>query len=324
MSCATCFQEIDKRKEINCSKCEKPVHKECASSVGSNKLCDACLIIHDERPSSKYGEFEMPKAIRRSHIETYKSCPYKFYQEVIKGKAMPPNEYTQVGIDVHDILEAVVTENISLEKAIEWNNDNFKDYPDELFTSKTRDAMFRRAERSIHTLFETVPYQDWEIVTAEETIEFDIGENIPKVQITMDLVTRDEKGLHLHDWKTGRVMVGKNLSTDLQAPLYINAVQKRFGEQVKSFTFYYLNENKTRTYHQTEEDPQTYVCQVRNRKYYINLTDTIREVKSLFSKIKNGQFDADPNAPNRYFTQKMCHLKETGECCQDANPWNQI
>ena len=42
----------------------------------------------------------IPDVIRRSHIETYRSCPYKFYMEVIKGMEQGDTIYTKMGTDL--------------------------------------------------------------------------------------------------------------------------------------------------------------------------------------------------------------------------------
>ena len=49
----------------------------------------------------------------------------------------------------------------------------------------------------------------------------------------MDAVIEGENGLELLDWKTGQVMVGKKLSSDLQAPLYIYGVMKHLNRHVE-------------------------------------------------------------------------------------------
>ena len=322
--CKTCFTHVDGRKAIRCATCNGVLHEGCAISFGGADLCDVCFTVAEEEPKSKYGDFELPAFVRRTHIETYRSCPYKFYQEVIKGNAMPPNEYTQVGIDVHNLIEKAITDGLPYEDCMAMIDEIFEQYDDDLFQSRTKEEMYVRATESLHTFYEAVlPTLD-KTVAVEETIFTNIGDNIPEIRITMDLITEKDGELEMHDWKTGRVMVGKKLSTDLQAPLYIYSVINKYKKPVRKFTFYYLQENKTRTFVRSETSPDMYICTVGKREYKIILQDAIREVKSIFSKIKKGNFDPDPSNPNRYFTQKMCHLKELGLCCQDVDPWNQI
>lgn len=121
----------------------------------------------------------------------------------------------------------------------------------------------------------------------EETLMFEIDENLPKVSFTMDLVTENEQGgLDLFDWKTGKELVGKQLASDLQAPIYIHGVQQHTGRQVDSFTFHYLRDNKTRKFQRVDND--TFVCMVGKREYYIRLHETVGELQGLFTQMKKG------------------------------------
>lgn len=324
--CKQCFGPIDGRTtQITCSECNSPMHKDCTINFGGADFCDVCFTIAQEKPKSKFGDFELPEFIRRTHIETYRDCEYKFYQEVIKGHSMPPNIYTQMGSDLHELFELAIKgelqapESMKLHfKTLYWDK-----YHDDLFTETgTRERMWVRAMDSIDTFYTVLPNIGNVFVT-EETIFTNIGDNIPDVRITMDLITERDGELEMHDWKTGRVMVGQRLSSDLQAPLYIYSVINKYNKPVRSFTFYYLQENKTRVFIRSEKNPEEYICTVGKREYKVNLTDAIREVKSIFSRIKKGDFQPRHNK-NKYFVQRMCHLKELGLCCQDLDPWNQI
>lgn len=321
--CKSCFTVIDGRSVATCSECNSPLHKDCVINFGGVVFCDVCFTVGKEKPKQKYGEFALPEFIRRTHIETYRSCAYKFYQEVILGNEMPPNEYTQVGSDLHELFERAIKEpHYPIHAMKEDFKQLFDAYESSLYTFKTPEQMWQRAIDSIDAFYTVLPTLG-NIHTVEETIFTHIGDNIPKVRITMDLIT-DDGELHMHDWKTGAVMVGKKLSSDLQAPLYIYSVREHFKRDVASFTFYYLQENKTRTFYRNPINPDEYICTVGKRDYKISLTDSIREVKSIFSRIKKGAFDPVQNGQDKYFTQKMCHLKAIGKCCQDADPWSTV
>lgn len=322
--CKSCFTPVDGRSVATCSECNSPLHKDCTINFGGVVFCDVCFTVAEEKPKSKFGDFKLPDFIRRTHIETYRSCPQKFYQEVIMGNEMPPNEYTQVGSDLHELFEqAIKNPHYPIRTMKEDFKQLFDEYESSLYTFKTPEQMWQRAVDSIDTFYTVLPNLG-NVHTVEETIFTDIGENIPKVRITMDLITDDGKELHMHDWKTGAVMVGKKLSSDLQAPLYIYSVREHFKRDVASFTFYYLQENKTRTFHRNPINPDEYICTVGKRDYKISLTDAIREVKSIFSRIKKGAFDPVQGGENKYFTQKMCHLKALGLCCQETDPWSTV
>lgn len=325
MNCKSCFTSVDKRSAVKCTECSSLIHKECVITFGGASLCDVCFTVQEEKPKSKFGDFELPEFIRRTYIETYRKCPYKFYQEVIQGHKMPPNCYTQVGSDLHELFEYAIAGQIKVASEMKmlfetryWNT-----YDDELFEMKSRESMWERAMDSIDTFFTILPRLN-NVFAVEETIQFPVGVNLPLAQITMDLITENDGELEMHDWKTGKVMVGQKLSTDLQAPLYIYAVREKYGKPVKSFEFYYLQENKTRKFIRSEIDPNVYICTVGKREYKVNVMDAIREVQSIFSHIKKGNFQPKQDNKDRYFIQKTCHLKELGLCCQDIDPWSKI
>lgn len=292
--------------------CEGPLHKECAIKEDGDHYCDTCHIVKSSEPMKL--SFELPEYIRRTHIETYRLCPFKFKNEVLDGVAQPPTCYTQVGIDLHDLFEKALHDrsyHIDMMRddyAALWN-----EYPDELFeTEKQKEDMAKRAEDSIKTFYNTLISLPKPFVT-EKTIFYSIGEDLPEVRFTMDLIVENEQGnLEMHDWKTGRVMVGQKINTDLQAPLYIYGVQKHYGRQVDSFTFHYLKEGKIRTFYRISEN--VYECQVRNNKYRIDLIEAIREVKSLFSRIKKGEFGVPKNPKYMKMACNMCHVRKAGLC----------
>lgn len=326
MGCPNCFAPVDGRSSVECNECHAYMHKECAIAIDGVLYCDTCFVVATEKPKSKFGEFTLPDQIRRTYIETYRKCPYKFYLEVLKGHTMPANEYTQIGSDLHELFEDAINDKVhtavemkELFKQNYWNH-----YEDSLFNQgfKTKEEMYQRAMDSIETFYIILPNLN-KVFATEETIFTNLGEGIPNMRITMDLITESDGELEMHDWKTGKVMVGQKLSSDLQAPLYIYSVQQHYNKPVKSFEFYYLQENKTRKFVRSETDPNIYICMVGKREYKVNLQDAIREVKSIFSRIKKGDFNIPQDTRSMHFTCKMCHLKEQGLCAgADEQAWH--
>jgi hypothetical protein len=330
--CKQCFTPVDGRAtQVTCSECDSPMHKDCVINYGGASFCDVCFTVAQETPKSKYDDFELPEAIRRTHIETYRSCPFKFYNEVGLGHEQPPTSYTQVGIDLHDIFDQSCNDrSLGSSYALDTMKQKFSEYPKDLFSSgfksDTPENMWKRTEDSVETFYDAIlPMLPDEPFTTEETIYFTISEDLPKVRFTMDRVDDVEGELEMHDWKTGKVMVGKKLSSDLQAPLYIYGVRKHFGRDVRSFTFHYLQENKQRTFVRNPHNPDEYVCTVGKREYKVSLTNTIREINSIFSRIKKKDFNIPTDTRNMHFTCKMCHLKDAG-LCQGAEEqsWEQL
>lgn len=307
--CNSCFVPTDQRTDTTCDTCHSPLHKECAIKDGG-VFCDVCYTVSQETP--KKIEFQIPDVIRRTYIETYRTCPFKFLKEVIEGHEQPPTCYTQIGIDLHDLFEATLNDRSgTIEQMKEAFRIIWEGYPDELFTHTTREKMWERSQNSIDTFYHLLPSIPIPMVT-EQKITFSIGENMPDVSITMDAILDVDGELEMLDWKTGAVMVGQKLSSDLQAPLYIYAVQKHFQRPVRKFTFYYVNENKERVFERVNDDE--YVCRVGKREYKIYLQQAIKDVKRLFTQIVKGNFNVPQDTRKLYFACKMCHIKEQGLC----------
>ena len=318
--CNSCGFPVSSRETIGeCEVCHKPTHSFCLIKEDDKAYCDHCYVAKTEE---KYVP-ELPSTIRRTYIELYRSCPRKFRLEVLEGHASPPTKYTQVGIDLHDLFEKAVNDR-TYTKAQMWQDYHpmFKKcIDDELFDDELDIKKFQdRAEQSINTFYEVLPSIPQPFVT-EQTISYSVGEDIPDVEFTMDLITEAPNGeLDLHDWKTGKVMVGQKIATDMQAPLYIYGVEQHYGRKVRSFTFYYLNEKKTRTFTRVSEG--VYECVVGKRSYYIKLRETMTEIAQIFSKMKQGHFSIPQDTKKMFFTCKMCHLQEQGLCFgADQQSW---
>lgn len=332
--CKNCFLPIDDlRKETHCSICNAPLHKDCAINDGG-AFCDACYTVKTEDDIISVPTFIIPDVIRRSYIELYRSCPYAFYLEVIKGLNINSSCFAQVGIDLHDLFEQASKHLItSAEDMKSKYKIMFTNYDDSLFESdlmlykdmdipRLRKKLWEQSCDAIDTLFSVLPTLNSEAYALEEKILFNVGEDLPKVSITMDRIDEVDGELEVSDWKTGALMVGKKLSSDLQVPLYIYAVREHFKKPVRKFTLYYLSENKTRVFERV--NTENYVCTVGKREYQINLTDAIRTVQHVFSQIKKGQFNIPRDTRNMYFTCKTCSFKKNGQCeGADIESWKQ-
>jgi hypothetical protein len=322
--CSSCNTEIkDNDKTVKCQLCSNEIHRDCAINDGGT-FCDVCYVNKNTISEAKR-EYDIPKVIRRSHIETYKTCPFKFFQEVIQGNPMPDNIYTRLGIDLHELFErgsrdSEFNQNLMLEEFEKL----FANYPKTLFADdKQRENMYTRGIDSIETFYHVIADMP-EAYDVEVKTEFSVGKNLPKVSATFDRINLVDGELEVIDWKTGNVLVGKKLSSDLQAPIYIHGVKETYGLPVRKFTFYYLKDNKVRVYERTE-NPNEYVCQVGKRKYIINIEDMIKEVQKLFSQIMNHNWNIPMDTRKMYFPCKMCHIKEQGLCDgADIQIWRQI
>jgi RecB family exonuclease len=323
LTCLNCYGEIeDLRKETRCVTCEGELHKLCSIKDGDKHYCDACYTTIPQT-SSTSTIVDLPDVIRRSYIELYKSCPYSFYLEVIKQLPTKTSIEAQIGIDLHEMFEKFSKDRTyTKEQMIEDFGQIWYNYSPDFFNDeKHKQNMYQRAIDSVDTFYTIAPDMTNTVAT-EEKIIYSIGEGIPKVSITMDKIEEVDGELEMVDWKTGAVMVGKKLTTDLQAPLYIKAVIEKYKRPVRKFTFYYLKENKFRVFERVNDD--VYACKVRNNEYRISLTETIREVKSMFSRMKNGDFNIPRDTKKMYFTCKMCSFRQDGTCAgAEEESWKQ-
>lgn len=332
-NCKNCFTSIeDMRKETHCAVCNSPLHKECAINDGGTSYCDVCFTVKDEEGTVIM--CEVPDTIRRSYIETYRSCPYAFYLCVIKGMNVTTNSYARIGIDLHEMFEQASKGIIKSADEMKMKYKKiFDTYEDSIFepdlilykdmnVQQLREKLYAQSYDAIDTFFNILPTLPNQPYALEQNIIFNVGEDLPKVSITMDRVDEVDGELEISDWKTGSVMVGQKLSSDLQAPLYIYAVREHFGKPVRKFTLYYLPENKVRTFERI--DTENYECVVNKRKYKINLTDAIREVQGVFAQIKKSNFNIPRDTKKMYFTCKTCSFKRNEQCQgADIESWKQ-
>lgn len=326
MNCNSCNFEIGEKETVKeCDVCGKHTHAFCLISRGEEKVCDLCYVKKaEERPGYS---FELPEEIRRTYIEVYRKCPNKFKLEVLEGNAQPSRPYTQVGIDLHEIFEKALVDRSYQET--DW----WKDYNDIYLKQhieqglyadeKEQIAFMARAKACLNNfslLLPSIPIP----FKVEETLTFQVSEGLPKARFTMDAIIENENGgLDLIDWKTGKELVGKQLASDLQAPIYIHGVEQAYGRRVDSFTFYYLKEGKVRKFIRDEDG--VFKCTVGKREYYIRLNEMIGELQGIFTQMKKGNFNIPRDTKGMYFTCKMCHLQEQGLCLgADNESWKQL
>lgn len=299
------------------------MHVTCSTNVNNHFYCDHCML--SVKKTADTAELVLPDEIRRSHLELYRSCPYSFFLEVIKGLGNVETIYTRLGQDVHTIIEKhEMNRATSLENLKELFRDLYRLYTNDLFGDVDKDKMYERGMTCIETYHNVVaPTLPESYFALEKKIVHKIAEDLPAISITMDRIDEVDGMLEVHDWKTGKVMVGKKLSVDLQAPLYIWMIEKEFGMKVRKFTFHYLNENKYRVFERRNDDE--FVCTVNKREYVVSLTETIREVKQILSRIKNGEFNIPRDVKKLYFTCKTCSQFANGACRgAEVESWHMV
>lgn len=314
--CVMCKKELTWKNKTICVKCGAEICDEC-SQINKFK-CEKC---------ADKSKIKIPDVIRRSSIEDYKSCPFYFKLHVIDGHEPKQHVLARLGSDLHDLYEHLQRGDIEfadIQSQIDWILANIEeDYPDE---------DMRKLEEKIEVcnknFLKLLPTLTNKPVAFEERIYFPIAKDLPKVTIAYDRLEEDENGdLHIIDWKTGKIMSGKKLTTDLQPALYLKAVEHQYGKMPKSFRLVYLGDTdkygnyKERIFNSI--DGNKFVCKVGKKEYIQDITEQIKVVQKLFSQIKQGKFSI-PTKPD-YFKCKMCDFKSKGLCNgNDVQNWINI
>lgn len=303
--CKQCGKELTWENRTLCTKCGVPLCEDCA--LPNKFKCEKCA---DKQ------KIKIPEVIRRSSIEDYKSCPYYFKLHVIDGNEPKQNVLARLGSDLHDLYEHIQRNDVDISEIntqTDWIIANIlEDYPD-----CDEEKLKERAKVCNRSFEELLPTLINEPVAFEERINFSIGKDLPQVTIAYDRLEKDEEGnLHIVDWKTGKIMSGKKLTTDLQPALYLQAVKEKYGTMPKSFRLIYVGDvDKNGKYKErifTSIDGNQFVCKVGKKEYIQDISEQIKVVQKLFAQIKQGKFSI-PAKPD-YFKCKMCNFREKGLC----------
>lgn len=315
-TCKQCGTELTFMNKTMCVKCGVLICDDC--SITNKYKCNKCA---DKQ------KLKIPDVIRRSSIEDYKSCPYYFKLHIIDGNEPKQNVLARLGSDLHDMYEQIQRNQIALQDIESHSKKIIEDilttYPEE-----ERERLESRTEVCNKSFEKLLPTLINTPIAFEERIKFSIGEDLPKVTIAYDRLEKDENGdLHIIDWKTGKVMSGKKLTTDLQPALYLKAVEQQYGVMPKSFRLVYLSDvDKSGMYKErifNSIDGNKFVCKVGNKEYIQDIQEQIKVVQGLFAKIKQGKFSI-PEKPD-YFKCKMCSFREDGLCAGvGVEEWNQV
>lgn len=322
--CKNCRRVITVEETTNCVVCGSKMHLACSIKTKKGRYCDSCF---EEEQDIK--TFNMPPSIRRSYIDEYEKCPYSAYLDIIKGIEIKNSSFAEVGIILHEVFEEYFKELHKPTKEEMINSFKLKfdtidrscfEFGLTLYKDKTLEEhisdMYQIGLTSIENFLkldeEHSMQANRKLIDTEKTILLDIGESYPKVQLTFDRVDEVDGELEVIDYKTGNVMVGKELQDNIQVPLYILGVEKHYGRKVRRFVLHYLGENKTRVYERIDND--TFRCYVRNLWYNVSLSKTIERVKIDFTNMKQGKWDVPSDFKSMFFKCKTCPKKRYGYC----------
>ena len=299
-----------------CTQCQVPLHHGCANHCLECEtiLCDKCYGDNNylcERCNPPVQNF---KTIRRSHIELFNTCPYALYLILVKGVEPPSNEYAQVGTLVHQVIDMISNGLYTYEQG---QAEVVSEIQKRFHEHEKFETFKQTGAKSIEG-FSKIMYDLGKDFLVEENIIFSLGDDLPQISCTLDRIDFVDDEIHIADWKTGKPMSGQKLITDLQAPLYIEAVHNRFDKYPKTFTFYYLANDKMKIYERTIENGKVYYDVKSGRtSYRLDMEEALHRTKDILTKINNKQFNM-PTEVHQYYCQNMCWFYKSGICASSS------
>jgi len=318
--CNSCQTEIKKGEITYCTQCAVPLHKKCANHclTCGKELCDRCFADNNYYCDECKPPVEGFEKIRRSHIELFNTCPYALYLILIKGIVPPSNDYALVGTMLHELIDQMSAGMIFPSEALM----NAVKFIDELDTDK-RERFYKTAEKTINGFWE-ISGMFSEKFESEYNVIYSLGEDLPKVSCTIDRIDFVDDKIHVADWKTGKSMTGKKLVSDLQAPLYLEAVNQKFGKYPETFTFYYFAEDKVKQYNKQPGDKVTYIVRSGKTDYVLDIDDALERTRTILRKINNKQFTI-PKDVGLWYCKNMCWFYDNGICASvGAEQWKML
>ena len=316
MYCNACLKQIPVDEITYCKECGVPLHKSCANhclECGAD-MCDDCYKENRFRCSDCITEDKTIRSIRRSYIKQYEDCPYSLYLQMMEGITPPMSSHAQLGIIAHELIEKLQHNEIDaysakvelLNRVEEWNVSTEDEY------SVISIDLMNVGEKCINTFSTMIQPMLNDDFKTEYKIEYSLDDNLPLVNCTLDRISFVGNDIHIHDWKTGKPMAGKQLVNDLQPPVYIYGVYKEFGTLPKTFTLHYLNTGKNITYRHTEG--MRYEVATSRKKYILDVSAALDRVKSILENIKKNKFEIIEDKEHLWRCSKMCWYYSSGVC----------
>lgn len=236
--------------------------------------------------------------LSKSKINTYKKCPREFKYIYVDGRESPPNDYMQLGLDVHKNAE-------NIGRYLKDLDDITKDDVLKAFEECYVESRFDITEHmaSLFDFFVDVFVDgNYCIVDVEDNI-FDEDINVRGI-VDLVLEDPDTKELIVIDYKTSKSKAITNYRLELC--IYKKLVESKYeGRTVSSACIFFTKDGKYRGFNFAEEQSKgAYVTQ----EDYNTVFDYINYVKN---KIDTKKFP-----PKKQFLCKYCNFID--ECDQDG------
>jgi len=208
----------------------------------------------------------MNKQISWSQLETYNSCPYKWWCQYTKKLYSAGNIFSAYGSAMHDLLEEMYikknfNKNVYIEKwkSIFKNEYTKKQYPK--FDEKLIDWKLRSGYPMIHNFFKTAEKYNLlrpSLATEQKVISRFRGYDVVCI---LDSINVIDNKLTLIDYKTG----AEKDSHKLQITLYAEAINKQHSKlTIEQGAVWYLKESKIITFELQRKETLNYMMNTLN------------------------------------------------------------
>ena len=243
-------------------------------------------------------EYSPPESIERykvdrisyTDLETFDSCPLKYYYRKILRMPSPPSPHQLLGQVIHAVLESGARsmmdgEVSNLETLVSdfegrWGKVRLAD-PDQ------KERMGQRGAELLDKYMIMQAKLDGFPAVLEKFFEIELSS--AKLTGRIDRVDKTETGLRVIDYKTGKK--GNKLDKDLQLPIYSLACKELFGEYPSELMFMFLGDGAE---YSMSSDPSS--------------LDTVKaEIEQKVEAINSSDFSATPGKP--------CRLCEYARIC---------
>lgn len=266
--------------------------------LGVQSAQKAQLSIFDfKKTEEKIIKRDLPlRHLSYSQIQTFLMCPLRYKLQYLLKIPQPEVEATSFGATIHTSLEQFYREfkldqTIGLKKLLDIYKSSWipVGYSSQVQQEKTK----RVGEQMLKRYFEKLHDPKARILDLEKFFTLKI-DDISIVGVLDRVDEKENGGLEIIDYKTGKMIQEKEVVTNLQLSIYLLAatnkqLYNRRPEQV-DLTFYFLQETKPLTTKKNAED--------------IELIKT--RLREVIEKIKNTDFSSpELQACNRCYYCKM-------------------